>query len=204
MIARPNAFPDDRRTVIFVVTLALAFSVACGGRENGDPQASPSKAPEPTPSITTEAPTDRSGDGAEKPLFTDEEAKNIAALTEQRRAANLMGNKTTRIDPEPGRNTIDLPNDFPADIPLPASASPTRYVSTLQDGTMTTIVVDESPGSAHGYFLDELEAQGWYVETTGATEDLTMLSASKDDRVIAVAITNIDGETTVTLLESRE
>ena len=156
MIARPNAFPDDRRTVIFVVTLALAFSVACGGRENGDPQASPSKASEPTPSITTATPTDRSSDGAGKPLFTDEEAKNIAALTEQRRAVNLMGNKTIRIDPEPGRNTIDLPDDFPADIPLPAGASPTRYVSSPQDGTMMTVVIDESPGSAHGYFLDEL------------------------------------------------
>lgn len=202
MIARPNAFPYDRRTVIFVVTLALAFSVACGGREDGDPQVSPSKASEPTPSITTETSTD--GSGAGKPLFTDEEAKNIAALTEQRRAANRMGNKTIRIEPEPGRNTIDLPDDFPADVPLPASASPTRYVSSPQDGTMMTVVIDESPGSAHGYFLDELEDQGWYVETTGATEDLTILSASKGDRVLAVAITNVDGETTVTLLESRE
>ena len=88
------------------------------------------------------------------------------------------------------------------DIPLPSQASPTSYVSSDTDGTMTIAVVDDSPDGAFSFYLHELEAEGWYVENSGSTLDLMMVNATKGDRMLAVAITDLEGTTKVTLIES--
>ena len=191
----------------FGTLLSLALTVgllaSCGGREGAD---------EPSPSATSdtatpEAAAPRRADDASpqnEAIFTEREEAALRNLVEQRRRENPQRPRYTSIELEPGRDEIDLPNHFPADVPIPRSGRPQRHVSSAQDGTMTVVAIEDSVNGAYEFYIDELEAEGWYVESAGSQSNLTMLSASKGDRMIAVAITDANGQTTVTLIESDE
>jgi hypothetical protein len=182
-----------RFNMLLAVGIAAAIAVGCGGKEDApDPTAVA-----PTPSATPKAAS----------LPTD--AGAIAAREREERAGRRESGRQgtprlTRIVPEAGSDTIELPADFPVDVPLHPSGSPTRYVSSRKSGTMTLLVVDESADSARRFYTGALEDEGWLIEMDGASSDLMMLSASKGGRSLAVAITEVDGETTVTLIESSE
>lgn len=168
-----------------VVTLAIAIS--CGGREDA---AGTSAAPD-TPAV-------------EKELASQPSARPAPGTVALRPSGTGRPPGVTRIVPENGANTIDLPEDFPADVPLHPDSRPVRYVSSQKSGTMTVLIVDESPDSARHYYTSALEGEGWTIDMDGASSDLLMLSASKRHRSLAVAIAEDDGETTITLIEGSE
>ena len=180
------------------LSLSLGLLAACGGREGANEQASttnPAAAtPERTPSDEAASP-----DGG---LFTEHEAANLRHLVGQKRWSKPGHSRYTRIELGADSDAIELPYDFPADIPIPQSGRPQRHVSSAKDGKLTVVALEDSPDGAYQFYVDELEAEGWYVETAGIGGDLTMVSASKGDRLIAVAIAEVEGETTVTLIES--
>jgi hypothetical protein len=178
--------------------MTLCLSVACGGREGDDTANAPGPRTKPSDSGAPASANAR----PDSQLFSEREAANLQNLVAQRRKNGTRQPQFTRITPESGEDAIELPEAFPVDIPLPSQASPTSYVSSETDGTMTIAVVDDSPDGAFSFYLHELEAEGWYVENSGAASDLMMVNATKGNRMLAVAITDLDGTTKITLIES--
>ena len=196
MVTRTRTRHTLRSFTGLALMMALCVSVACGGREGDDTANAPGPRTKPSDSGAP------SGAGAGDALFSEREAANLKNLVKQGRKNGTLQPRFIRITPEDGDDTIELPESFPVDIPLPSQASPTSYVSSDTDGTMTIAVVYDSPDGAFSFYLHELEAEGWYVENSGSTLDLMMVNATKGDRMLAVAITDLEGTTKVTLIES--
>ena len=168
---------------IIPILIALAMSAGCSGRED---TAGTNTAPE-----------------------MEEEAKELAtqradSAPPQSPSGTERLPRVTRIVPRNGADGIELPEDFPADVPVHPESNPVRYVSSAQSGTMTVLVVDESPDSARHFYTSALEGEGWTIDMDGESSDLLMLSASKRSRTLAVAIAEDDDKTTITLIEGSD
>ena len=72
----------------------------------------------------------------------------------------------------------------------------------MKGGTLTVLVVDETPETARRYYANELGVEGWRIDLDANSGDMVMLNATKGARTLAVAIAESDGETTITLIES--
>lgn len=175
-------------------TSIAVLAVACSGRDDTD-QAQNEAPPSPS-AQPTDSPEDEIG-------LSSVERANLALLVEKKRREHPE-RVVTRIEPKDGENSIALPEDFPLDVPLYPNSSPIRYVSSEATGTLTMLVIDESPETAQRYYEGVLDSEGWTIDLNSGSSDLMMLSATKDARNLAVAITQSDGETTITLIESRE
>jgi len=171
--------------LILPLVIAFAVTISCGGREQtagtSESPETPTAARERTPEPFAQPPT-----------------------SPQRPSGTAQAQRVTRIVPKSGADTIELPDAFPADVPLHPDASPVRYVSSQKSGTMTVMVVDESPDAARDYYTSALENEGWTIDMDGASSDLLMLSASKRGRTLAVAIAEDDSATTITLIEGSD
>jgi hypothetical protein len=188
--------PSNSRSWLALIpafVLAGAIAAGCGGREEAED--SPAPLPAEPQAAAEQAP-------AGGPDLTPEQRKQLSRYVDrQRKAAAPAKPKVVRIDPAEGEDTIELPEDFPADLPLHPGSSPIGYVSSQPGGNMTTLVVDETPQSAASFYSSALEGEGWDVTLDGGTEQLIMISAAKEGRTLAVALADENGVTTITLLE---
>ena len=194
------------KLTVLLVTVAIAGSIGCGGHED----AAETPTPEPTPAAesTPGAETTQPAQGSEPALsdLSPEERENIRRLGEQRRADRRAQGlpdrrSVTQINPVEGSDTIELPESYPADIPLFPAASATRYAAVESDGTMTTLVTTEPVETALSYYTSALRDEGWSIDSEGSAAGLTMLNTSKDGRNLAVAFVEDNGETTITIIE---
>ena len=172
-----------RRLITLLAVAAIAAAIGCDARENARKTAE-TATPAPSASATPKM--------------------ESAAGTRGERARGSVerGLGVTRISPEQGSDTIELPGNFPADVPLYPAASPTKYISTKSGRTSTTLVVDETPESARSYYTEALEREGWEVETNGASDELLIVSASKESRRLQVSVSVEKGVTTIKLIEN--
>jgi hypothetical protein len=191
----------DRRStpscLLLLITLAVLAS-ACGGREDetGTEATDAPGAPAAQEGASADAADERTAADEDDLRMTPEQREALRRYADQRRAAGVV-----RLEPEAGALAIELPESFPADVPIHPSGSPTRYVGSGKGGSMTTIVVDESPDAALEFYTTALEQEGWVVGVDGLSPELMMLSATKGPRTLGVAIAVEDGDTTVTLIE---
>ena len=177
-----------RRLIVLLFAALIAAAIGCGGREDAGETA------EMTTPAPAEAATPETGSAPPAKL----------GMTNSPGGAVERGLGVTRISPEQGSNTIALPADFPADVPLYPTATPTKYISTRSGRTSTTLVVDETPESAKSYYPGALESEGWEVKTNGASDELMIVSALKDGRRLQVIVSVENGVTTIKLIENKK
>lgn len=198
-----RSIPSLRRAWSALALVLLVAAFGCGGREDAagteDPAANATAGSTAPAAATPSA----AGEGA---LGLDEAQRaKLAALAEQKRAqAAGLSPGVTEIRLADGEESIELPDDYPEDVPLHPNANPTRYRSSPSRGTVTLLEIDESPDSARRYYQAALEEQGWVIDVDTAGGDLIMMTASKDGRSLAVALSEEDGMTAATLLETME
>ena len=179
-----------RRLIVLLFAALIAAAIGCGGREDAGETAEMTT-PAPAEAATPEA-------GSAPP------AKLGTTNGDGPRGVVEGGLGVTRISPEQGSNSIALPADFPADVPLYPTATPTKYISTRSGRTSTTLVVDETPESAKSYYPGALESEGWEVTTNGASDELMIVSALKDGRRLQVSVSAENGVTTIKLIENKK
>lgn len=179
-----------RRLVVLLFAALIAAAIGCGGREDAGETAemtTPAPAEAATPETGSAPPAKLGTTNGDGPRGTVEGGLGV-----------------TRISPEQGSNTITLPADFPADVPLYPAATPTKYISTRSGRTSTTLVVDGPPESAKSYYPGALESEGWEIKTNGASDELMIVSALKDGRRLQVTVSVENGVTTIKLIENKK
>jgi hypothetical protein len=90
---------------------------------------------------------------------------------------------------KPVITTGELPDGYPADIPVPAGAEPDRGLLTPNQGGLVTFHTSSSQEDTFSYFKKELANQGWKVDSE--QNDLRLLvRATKEGRKASITISS--------------
>jgi hypothetical protein len=192
---REETFPDMNATCSrLAVAFAVGLLLSCGGGE---------RTSEPAPAETAApAPPARPANTGHRVEPAPAEAEPPAAepvpplLDEERQQFGFP----EHLDlPEDAR-----PSELPADVPLPRGA--TAISEPMQTGegfTHATYAVEGSASAVQTQFSAGLLAQGWSIEPAGGNAtDKALLSATKGNRQLLVAIETIEGKTQLIVVET--
>jgi len=99
--------------------------------------------------------------------------------------------------------SVSLPDNWPDDLPIMDEGSIT-YAGSMSPtaGEAGAVVVFDVDGSVSGvadYYKRALADNGWAVEATMQTGEMTIVSAAKDERTVGISIVAGDVVTTVTI-----
>lgn len=183
------------------VSLTLVVASACGGREEDKaaPAAAANAVADPSDGTTAPevTPDNSIVDSSGRLSLTPEQSEKLRLVRAAYARKNPgKPNRTVfrRIESEDGEG-IELPSDFPADIPIYPSSVPTQYISSGANGTMTVFETDESPDSTRRHLSNALTNEGWSIIADMSDREVTIMTAEKNGRQISVTIL-IDGDTT--------
>jgi len=111
-----------------------------------------------------------------------------------------VANTSQNVTPAPKERSIylDLPKDFPRDIPLPASAKVTVKEEDGDSWKAAFLVAGEA-SSVRNFYLSSLPALNWKIIGQSQAAGLTIFNLNKDGREAIIAIGNTDGGTSVSL-----
>ena len=167
-----------------LLVIAVASASGCGGREGDSDSAS-------APPAATEA--------KQAPIAPAPNPAAVQSLAKHVRKARKLSD---RIELGDGSDAIDLPDDYPLDVPIHPDSEATRYVSSAASGSMATLRVDESPPAVRNFYVRALASEGWMIQSDDSMGGLTIVSAAKDERDLAVTIEDKDGETQIVVVVS--
>lgn len=113
---------------------------------------------------------------------------------------NTVATVSQNVTPTPKERSIylDLPKDFPRDIPLPASARVTAKEEDDDSWKAAFLVAGES-AFVRDFYLSSLPKAGWKITGQSQAAGLTIMNLNKDGREAIVAIGSTDGGTNVSL-----
>lgn len=97
---------------------------------------------------------------------------------------------------------IELPEDFPAAIPIYPDALAIQYVSTA-DGVQAGFQVDAPVGDVRDWYAEQLEEKGWEIQMNAATPDGGMLAAELEGESLSLMLGSDENETTIIVTLSR-
>lgn len=111
-----------------------------------------------------------------------------------------------RIETEDGTFTAGgtaMPDGWPEDAPAYPGAT-VSYAGTMNPATgksgMAAILMTQDGGDAvAAYYKDRLTRDGWKIDTTMLGGDMSIVSATKDDRTLSIAVATANGQTTITM-----
>jgi len=105
-------------------------------------------------------------------------------------------NKDVNIQAAGGSNTVALPDNFPKDVPMIPGGS-VKTAITTNDVVSIALIASAPVEEVAKYYRDNLQSQGWKLESTALIGQVTMVSASKDQRNFGAQIVKGDDGTTV-------
>ena len=88
-------------------------------------------------------------------------------------------------------NQNKVPGDYPKDVPVYTPSKVVMSQSASEKNARNLML--ESPGTADSivaFYKKELDSNGWKTESTMATAQLTLLTATKDQRQVVLQITD--------------
>jgi hypothetical protein len=94
-----------------------------------------------------------------------------------------------------------LPDDYPKDVPVASGAKIVMATSVNNADNKGSSLVLESADSFDktvAFYKKGLADQGWKIDATIAAENMTMFTAAKDTRQLAIQIGQSDGKCSVT------
>ncbi len=88
-------------------------------------------------------------------------------------------------------NQNKVPDDYPKDVPVYSSAKVVMSQSVSdQHGRSMMLESSDPSDTIVSFYKKGLDSNGWKTESTVATGQLTMLTASKDQRQVMLQITD--------------
>lgn len=95
--------------------------------------------------------------------------------------------------------TIELPGNFPNDVPLYAGARAVKANNDSETNWVAQFVTPDDPDKVYANLSDVLAVQGWSTER-GDVPDGVILYANKGDRSVTYAMESVKGQTAVSLI----
>lgn len=109
--------------------------------------------------------------------------------------------RTQETPTHAGARVVDLPSDFPRDVPVLKGA--TVRVAMAQGNRMVVHLYTSSPVAEAAKFYDEaLRGQGWQIESSTIASDMSTLSARKGKSLCGVTVSKEGRGTLVRLAVS--
>ena len=108
----------------------------------------------------------------------------------------LRGEEGEELAFASGEGGIELPDDFPSEIPIYPDARPIQYAD-VGDGVQAGFKVDAELGDVRDWYVEQLEDKGWDIEINMATADGGMISAALDDQSLSLMLGTDEGETMI-------
>lgn len=126
-------------------------------------------------------------------------AKNVAATNAGKTAVNAVTNAATNATGVAGA----LPADFPKDIPVYTGAAVTGGGSAT-GGKGAVLTTADAADKVAEFYKTELAKQGWTDVKSQAAGPMTSITATKDKRTLAIALTKspTDGKTMISIGET--
>ena len=154
----------SRNIVPLIATLAFAglFAVACD-----------SGTQEPAAPTEAEPTTSTHSDDAGSMPNQDEIDEKIAAIPESRFMKDL-----------PEGVEAAVPDSFPKDLPIYPGSAPAQGKAAELDGSPMAAVqflTVDPPEEVYGYYLENLEGEGWILEERPELSGKNAISASKGE-----------------------
>ncbi|MEE8580815.1 MAG: hypothetical protein V3T33_04420 [Myxococcota bacterium] len=94
---------------------------------------------------------------------------------------------------------IELPQALPRDVPVYPGAEEIGAISAAGQGTIATFRSSDAPDQISHFYREALARQGWRVDRYADFGGEHVLSTSKGNRTVSVAITGNEGEAQITL-----
>ena len=113
-----------------------------------------------------------------------------------------LNTKDAKITVAGGNASVALPDTFPKDVPILPGGSVKSAINTA-DVTSVSLTASASPQEAAKYYQENLSGQGWKIDHSLTTGDVTMLAATKDKRQVSLQIGTSDGKTAAIMISLR-
>jgi tRNA/tmRNA/rRNA uracil-C5-methylase (TrmA/RlmC/RlmD family) len=115
---------------------------------------------------------------------------------------------TTRVTTSEGTVTVgtqELPSDWPKDVAMyPGSIIQVAGTVTGQ-GNGALFLTNDSKENVLKFYQAELVKEGWKIDATADMGTISIISASKEKRTVAIQISASVGQTTITIgLEQKQ
>lgn len=159
------------RSLVVMAATALAFQSCTCHREEPDA--------EPTLS-------QRSGFSAVFPTRRRDIQRDLEPLRAARATAAPPTLPAAAGTPTPG--LVDLPDDFPTDVPLYEGAEPFAVQPMASDGRTVLFRIEAEPKEIFGFYRENMPAQGWSLSQEYQTKDQSFLSFKKGSMITNVTI----------------
>ena len=98
---------------------------------------------------------------------------------------------------------VDIPKDFPEDVPIYTPSSVSMAMNTPEGHSLTLRSSDDSKKILDSY-KREMIAKGWSEQASINMGDQSMLTYKKGDRAANITVGQSDGETQIMLIVGKE
>ena len=99
---------------------------------------------------------------------------------------------------------VEVPNDFPSDIPLYPASTPMASLDAGDHGRVLALTTSEAPEDVFEFYRTELPKQGWSIENEAAFGEQYVLGVAKETRTASVTIAVGGGQTRVAIALTAE
>lgn len=146
-----------------------------------------------------------SRDGVKADVDLSGETMSFTTTDAEGKQAHVqLNNEEMTITGEDGQTTFraagagKMPEDFPADVYVPAGASVVSSLATPA-GINLALKTSAAAKDVAAQYAAEMKTQGWTSQSSMDMGDMTMLAFAKDNRTANVIVQSADGTTSINL-----
>ena len=177
---------------IFTAAAASLLMIACSSEE-----------PTPEPNAKAETPAEQPAQKA------PESAKPVNKIVE-RMDPDGKGMHLTATNPAGKKfeasigDEVDLPSEFPKDVPVFPGSTPMASMSSPDEGMIVTFKSTEEQQAIFDFYQSELENAGWEILEDPAFGNRLAIDALKDSRKVSVVVAGTKGDSRVSVIVTPE
>jgi len=173
---------------LFTAAAASLLMIACSSEE-----------PTPEPKAKAETPAEQPAQKA------PESAKPVNKIVE-RTDPDGKGMHLTATNPAGKKfeasigDEVDLPSEFPKDVPVFPGSTPMASMSSPDEGMIVTFKSNEEQQAIFDFYQSELANAGWEILEDPAFGNRLAFDALKDSRKVSVVVAGTKGDSRVSII----
>jgi hypothetical protein len=99
---------------------------------------------------------------------------------------------------------VDIPEEFPKDVPIFPGATPMASMSAADEGMIVTFKSDEDQQDILDFYQSNLENDGWEILENPRFDRQLAFDAVKDNRKVSVVVAGTKGDSRVSVIVTPE
>jgi hypothetical protein len=180
------------------IAAATVLLLACGGDDSTDPpkaatDAIPATDTAPDSAAEPEPAANESSTSARKPVEKIEDPESDAVTLNGTDASGRPFR--ARV----GTN-VEVPDDFPKDVPLYPEAAPMATMTAEGHGSFISFRTEKSQQDIYDFYMEQLVVEGWTIESENSFRGQLSITSVKDVRQLEVNIAGTEGDSRVSVV----